>query len=822
MHQAFCFFLPEVRIRENWTKIDSSVTGKKNVLDPEDYTERHPNTPTDQPLGYKVTVYTSRDTALANASLPAHTWYNDKDVYLTLQKTTDNTGCDVSENVNYSLAGAEYKVSDPAALNINEYEELTINDEILAQVSKVLPADANQTVYDICTYSNLKCDTTYTLRGTLMQKKDGKMIPFAEGTTTFTTKKDYEASRYEACGTVVVKFEGLDFTNIQDTTFVVYERLYLEDETLTQYPNSNNTVVKFPILHEDKDDAYQTVKTPTGPTTADNGKGKKTISYSDSITIRDRVDYKGLEADKEYLLEGHLYRRPENDPEDKVYTDAELEELMVKDADGNPVTAQTPFTPKKESGTVYVTFTFSAELFRSEAESFVVFEDCYDKNRTVKYFSHSDIHDKDQTVYKPVIGTTAESILGRTEMVETDDKFIDTVFYENLEPATEYTVTGVAMNKETGEPLLLNNREVTATKKFTTPDKDIKENGAVNGSFQMTFEITKEMQSDLGGKDFVIFEYMYDENGDLVAQHTDLTDEGQELMVPTLGTELTDQKTGTHAAYPEEEMTLVDRVAYHKLIPGKEYRLDGTLMNKRTNEPLKDKDGKEITGSAEFTASETGEGYVDVVFTFNASILYIQGTSIVAFEECTPLVDHIPVCVHMDINDKDQTVDVPSVHTKASITNISKTDKTATISVTDQIILNNLNTAYTYKAKGWLVDSTTGQDVLIDGKRIEAEKDFTVATPDGSVDLPFPDFTIGRYSTINYVVYEEVYVYAPQTDGSTKLMLVGEHKDLKDSNQFVTYTDQTTGDSTNLILLFSLLALSILGAGVVVWRKKKQ
>ena len=34
--------------------------------------------------------------------------------------------------------------------------------------SKVLPAAPGQTIYDICTYKNLKVNTTYTLMGTLM------------------------------------------------------------------------------------------------------------------------------------------------------------------------------------------------------------------------------------------------------------------------------------------------------------------------------------------------------------------------------------------------------------------------------------------------------------------------------------------------------------------------------------------------------------------------------------------------------------------------------------------------------------------------------
>ena len=214
---------------------------------------------------------------------------------------------------------------------------------------------------------------------------------------------------------------------------------------------------------------------------------------------------------------------------------------------------------------------------------------------------------------------------------------------------------------------------------------------------------------------------------------------------------------------------------------------------------------------------------MELEFTFNAKELFVEGKSVVAFETCSPEGDMIPVATHADIHDKDQTVDFPKVGTKAGIVKKNVTESAASFEVTDQIMLSNLNTEYSYTAKGWLVDKD-GNKVEISGKAIQAEKTFTPEKPNGSVDVTFPEFTVARYSTFSYVVYEEVYVNVPQEDGSIKQVLVGEHRDLNDTNQTVKYSDHDqpqTGDDTPIAIFFGLLVLALAGIGVVIWRKRK-
>ena len=280
-------------------------------------------------------------------------------------------------------------------------------------------------------------------------------------------------------------------------------------------------------------------------------------------------------------------------------------------------------------------------------------------------------------------------------------------------------------------------------------------------------------------------------------------------------------------AYPNQIVTLVDTVEYTNLIPGKKYTMEGTLMKQPKNgekeEIFTDENKKPVTASKDFVASETGEGIVELTFTFNAKELFVEGKSVVAFETCSPEGDLIPVATHANIHDKDQTVDFPKVGTKASLVKKNVGKDTVTIEVTDQIMLTNLNTDYSYTAKGWLVDKD-GNKVEINGKALEAEKTFTPENPNGSISMTFPQFTIGKYDSIKYVVYEEVYVNVPQEDGSIKQVLIGEHKDLKDVNQTVSYSDHDqpqTGDDTPIAIFLGLLALALAGIGVIIWKKRK-
>lgn len=678
---------------------------------------------------------------------------------------------------------------------LKTYAAVVVNENGQTVESKIVPASAGQTINDVCTYTNLRCDTDYTLMGTLMKvDKNGNATVFKDSNgndavaiKTFKTKATYEKSLYEASGKETVVFSNLDFTDIQDTSFVVYERLYIGKLTLddiknnsfdTSYVGSNNDTVKFPLVHEDLKDKDQTVSTPTIGTEATSNDTTKTVTSVGEITIVDTVEFKGLEIGKEYLLSGKLYRQPADLT--KQYTEAEIEAMAVKDKNGDFITASQPFTPNTSEGKTTVTFKFDASDVTTEAVSYVVFETLYDKSGKIKFASHTDISDDSQSVHQPKIGTTAKGTEGRKELLYTQGEFIDTVSYTNLEPETIYKLVGIAMDKKTGKKLVLNGKEVKANKEFTSV-KANRDNGTAEGTWDLEFKLTEDQYEDLRGKDIVIFEALYNQKGTLVATHNDINDIGQELVVPDIHTTLTDKKTEDHIAYPEEETTLIDKVSYTNLLEGKSYVMNGTLMVKNTNKPLLDKDGKEVKASKPFTAAKGGTGTVDVEFKFDASVLNIKGETLVAFEECVPSDGKIPVGVHMDISDIEQSVKIPDGHTTATDVktkdHITFAEENAVIN--DVITYTNLiaDGKHEYVAKGVLMDKATGKPVLDkDGKEITNTVNFTPSESDGTVTVPF-EFDASVLKGQKIVVFEDVYY-------NNKEVII--HHDINDVDQTTT------------------------------------
>ena len=682
---------------------------------------------------------------------------------------------------------------------LKTYAAVIIDENGKLTESKTVPATSGQTINDICTYTNLRCNTDYTLMGTLMRvDKNGNATVFKNSNGNdavvikpFKTKATYEKSLYEASGKETVVFSDLDFTNIQDTSFVVYERIYVGKLTLddiknnnfdTSYVGANNDTVKFPLVHENLKDRDQTVSTPTIGTEATSNDTTKTVTSVGEITIVDTVEFKGLEIGKEYQLSGKLYRQPADLT--KQYTEAEIEAMAVKDKNGNFITASQPFTPNTSEGKTTVTFKFDASDVTTEAVSYVVFETLYDKSGKIKFATHTDISDDLQSVHQPKIGTTAKGTEGRKELLYTQGKFIDTVSYTNLEPETLYKLVGIAMDKKTGEKLVLNGKNVRAEKEFTSV-KANRDNGTAEGTWDLEFTMSEDQYEELRGKDIVIFEALYNQKGTLVATHNDINDIGQELVVPDIHTTLTDKKTDDHIAYPGEETVLVDRVAYSNLIEDRNYVMNGILMVKSTNKPLLDKDGKEIKASKPFTAAKGGTGTVDVEFKFDASVLNIKGESLVAFEECVPSDGKIPVIYHADINDIEQTVRIPKGYTDAkdSKTQIRMGNAGPEALIYDYVFYEGLLIDKEYTCVGKLMNKATNKPFLDqNGNEITSTVKFTAKEESGHIVVPFR-FDASLLKGQKVVVFEDIYY-------KDKEVII--HHRIDDEKETISYPSVTT------------------------------
>ena len=387
---------------------------------------------------------------------------------------------------------------------------------------------------------------------------------------------------------------------------------------------------------------------------------------------------------------------------------------------------------------------------------------------------------------KPIeIGTKA-TVEGEKEVDPLDKVTLtDTVSYTGLVPGKEYKVTGVLMDKETGEKLLVDGKEITAETVFVPEAK--------NGSVDVTFIFDA---TGLHGKEIVVFEDLYRENM-LLATHADINDEGQTVKIknPEIGTKATaDGKKEITA----DKITITDVVSYKDLTPGKEYKLTGVLMNKATNDKLLI-DGKEITAGATFTPKAT-TGEVEMTFTFDARELTAE-TEVVAFE--TLYRDDLEFAAHADISDADQTIKILPLHGSISTIKVDAGDSQHRLSGAVFGIYRDVNGDGRY---------TEGIDTFVGNMH---EKETGVYELDG---LLYGKFLIHeKQAPSGYSQDKNYYSFEITRDGK-KVQF-----EVKPGRNFPNSAFPKTGSSNHGVYAALLaLAVSGLGLGAVILRKVKK
>ena len=471
---------------------------------------------------------------------------------------------------------------------------------------------------DTVRYTGLQVGKEYKVSGVLMDKATGAPFLDFDGNevkaeTTFTPE-----SR-DGTVDVIFKFNSLNIK--QDTDVVVYETLYREDIELA--------------THAQIDDEGQTVKirVPEIGTTATSEDGHR-VDPLGEVTIFDEVSYTNLKPGKEYTVSGVLM--------DKATGKAFL------DADGKEIKAETTFTPTQPDGTVTVEFVFNATGLHGK--EVVAFETLYYEG--IELATHAEINDEGQTVElkNPQISTVAVTEDGsKTTLTADDVQITDTISYSDLTVGVEYRMTGILMDKTSGVPFLdFNGNEVTAEATFTPTDAD--------GTVELTFTFDSRLLTE--DTMLVVFDELYRADT-LLAVHKDIDAEDQtvEIRVPKIGTTATFED-GEKEIIANEEITIIDSVAYSDLKPGKEYTVSGVLMDKETGKAFLDINGEEVRASTTFVPEEP-TGTVDVLFKFNA--VFVQDeTDIVVFEDLYH--KGIQLATHAEINDEGQTVTVNPLH----------------------------------------------------------------------------------------------------------------------------------------------------------------
>lgn len=530
-----------------------------------------------------------------------------------------------------------------------------------ADGDKNVITDDTTEVIDTVEYTGLIPGKEYTLKGTLHVKVtdeegnvtekalevDGKPVT-AE--TTFTPEK--------SDGKVEVTFT-FDSAGIpQDTEMVAFESLEKNGVEL--------------VAHADIEDGKQTTTahvTGISTTATDGLDGDKNVIADAETTITDEVAYENALTGIGYTMTGILMDAETGLPiltgeGSEKYTEADVAAFMQQLLDVLGLSAQ-----DEDEGI--------ADIVVSDETA----EDgSVKKSQTVRVHADGTFEVIDTTYETDEDGLTSAT-------VDTTGK----VGYDALTDEQKEAVSDVAVLKDSG--IVLNysatgelpvSIDMDALGKFIADNEDLishlvyqtaeftpeKYDGTVTMDFHFN---ANDVIDRLGGetKDIVVFEVMSknavaDEEGSapvIVASECDLDSEEQTVnLVPTvIGTTATDKSDGDHTLMAGKDAVITDRVTYEGLIPGKEYTLKATLMDKKTGEMLSIND-QHVTAELKFTPNSQN-GTIDIdLGKFDASSL--DGHDLVVFEELYKQTEQgneateVLVAEHKDIDDEGQTVTV--------------------------------------------------------------------------------------------------------------------------------------------------------------------
>ncbi|MBS6923018.1 MAG: VaFE repeat-containing surface-anchored protein [Lachnospiraceae bacterium] len=392
----------------------------------------------------------------------------------------------------------------------DEYEpEITIHTTAADKATgeKSIVAGKNVTIVDTVTLEGLKKGTKYQLKGWQMMKSentqllvDGKPV---ENDYTFTAKDSkmeiemaFTFNASALGGSDLVTFEELYDLSNPDEPIKVAEHKDIEDDGQT-------------VTIEERVITVHT--TATSKTT-----GEKMIVAGKEVTIVDTVTLDGLETGTEYQLKGWQMIKSEN------------VQLLV---DGKPVENDYTFTATDSKMEVQIEFTFNAsELAGKELVTFEELYDVTNPDEPIKVAEHKDIEDEGQTVTITeriiTMHTTASDKATGEKTINADKEvtIVDTVILDGLETGTQYQLKGWQMVKSENAQLLVDGKPMENDLTFTATDSKMEV------QIEFTFNA-----SELGGKELVTFEELYDvTNPDepiKIAEHKDIDDEGQTVTV---------------------------------------------------------------------------------------------------------------------------------------------------------------------------------------------------------------------------------------------------------------------------------------------------
>lgn len=651
-----------------------------------------------------------------------------------------------------------------------------------------VPAGRIVEVVDTVSFANLHAGETYTLTCFLYDKTTGEQLQYSDGTYVTGTREFIPQTE---SGTIDVTF------TIDTSDLIVNVFAYDEGHLVAfEYLRSASGILIGGHTEIDDLDQYNWVPTPPSPRSLllDDQTGTHEGVIGATVTMTDTLWLEGLNIGESYQIRGSIVDR---DNPSVVYA-----------------TAVVDFVAQARTDSVQIHYTVdTSRACEGNREAYLVcFEEIWqlDTQNTgrgeVMLTRHADVHDQDQSIHLvPEIHTQmTDPVTGcNYGLIGENVEFIDTVSFHNLHIGETYTVSGVIMDKQTGEPVLdRNGQPYTASTTFVPETSD----GTVDVVYHVdTLYLISQIGQTVNGitveapREIVSFETITSTSGFDFEIHADIEDEGQTIILGDIRSGAGDTQTST-SWLAAGLTTIRDTVHYRGLGPV-EYTVRGSLHLISYDENGNAIDGGliqarpgEIT-ETEYTWTPTNhEGDINLDYKLNSD--RFEGQNIIVFEELwyngVCIISHEHYCDsngNYGMDNLEQTVRRAEVHTNAfsyqTGAQMVAYDTEATI--TDSVYYGNVEVGQSYYVEGSLWGCYTDENGYIHSTPITQEEGgrsnsavFTATESSGVVEVLFTiNSTMLSDRGFDYVVVTERLIHV----GSG--VSIADHMDLTDQAQTI-------------------------------------
>lgn len=675
------------------------------------------------------------------------------------------------------------------------------------------------TVTDTFTYDHLKTDQRYKLLTEIFYvDREGNKEKLGE--TMSEPWKPVKSDPNRTAKGSVSNTVTIKTSNLEGGTLNAVDTLYGE---------INGEFIELTKHNENMDVESQRLYVPWMKTNAADAKTNDHVGTAEKeAEVIDIVKYENLGDQKMYLFIGEL--RDAETGEIIKGTDGEdaiVEKVLRVSWDAKVMSEKSYGVLGPKDGEIKMpAFKIDSSIY--EGKTVVVTERVLDYDTEKEILRHDSLVDEDQSIHYLKVSTTATDVNTNSRTgVAGKTKIKDIVVIENTIPGEEYTVKGDLRYQTDG-----------STKngdKFVKGDIIASHEGLTVKATSDVTTLTLEFEVDaeaLEGVSGVVFEDVY-HNDVLVAVHHDIEDEKQTVNFPRVKTTAIDSGTMQHTGSVDNNAMIIDRVKLENLTVGDEYKVSGIIMN--SDGSVFEDGGEIVTAESDIFEATDRDMSVDLAFSFNSAEL--GGKSLVVFEKLyhisygvdeeskeaeepgtdETVIIETEVSNHEDLNDLNQTIDYPLIHTNAfdntTKDEVGKVGETETI--VDRVSYFNLRIGDTYTVSGSLRDKDTGEMIMDENNNpIVSEVTFVANEKNGYVDLLYTvnsELLMGR----SIVVFEDLIC---------RSIPVATHSDLNDDNQRIDYpcvettgisekTGDQVGDIDNNTVIVDTVELSNLTVG---------